>query len=140
GVKYNEAMVQIKPTCWSERCAWHGGLPFGERISDRVEVKAQDKQIKKIQHFIFFVGSDPYAFCVVSQQNGVKYNYAWLSIKINMHFQDSYCTVHSLKRLTAPSAEHTSQEIALDWNHVEPASYFPGYGYPMGREVIIGRR
>ncbi|KAA6361326.1 MAG: hypothetical protein EZS28_043147, partial [Streblomastix strix] len=23
----------------SERCAWHGGLPFGERISDRVEVK-----------------------------------------------------------------------------------------------------
>ncbi|KAA6363709.1 MAG: hypothetical protein EZS28_040763, partial [Streblomastix strix] len=42
----------------SERCAWHGGLPFGERISDRVEVKAQDKfkQNKQDITLHFFLG------------------------------------------------------------------------------------
>ncbi|KAA6389358.1 MAG: hypothetical protein EZS28_015111 [Streblomastix strix] len=61
-------------------------------------------------------------------------------IKEKVHFFDSYCTVHSLKRLTTPSGEHTSQEITLDWNYVQPVSYLPGWGYPMGREVIIRRR
>ncbi|KAA6389058.1 MAG: hypothetical protein EZS28_015414 [Streblomastix strix] len=62
------------------RQAW--GLPFGERISDIAEVKAQEKQINKQDIALqFFMRSDLKEFCVESQQNGFKYNQAVVRIK-----------------------------------------------------------
>ncbi|KAA6387953.1 MAG: hypothetical protein EZS28_016522 [Streblomastix strix] len=34
---------------------------------------------------------------------------------VNMHYEDTYCIVHSLKKLATPTLGHTSNEKAVQW-------------------------